>query len=219
MTRINLTPQLSNSLERKTLTYNFKDWESAVWLLNKGIKSRTLPSTVLKKWPRRIVMVMYKENSDTDSQLNPFYFRHNNVRDVTLDVSGVKFSHKGLSWKAKEKDYNTSGVYYEAAVASGGLNDFPFSFQDFMLVYSIFVFDVTKTRYGPSLCRFSFPGLTRPFFRNSALCDFRSVPDGPASFGGELVFDKVLESNQMLSVFFEYDSVFSISPNGECRIE
>jgi hypothetical protein len=153
MTRLNLSPSLLSQLDRKSLSYNFKDWDSSVWLLHKDIKHRTLPTTMLKKWPRRVVLVMYDEDSDVDSTKNPFYFRHNKVRDITLDISGVKFARNGMKWDFAGRDYNVTSVYYETVNSSGGINDFPFNFRDFVEIYSIFVFDVTNSRYAHAYAR------------------------------------------------------------------
>jgi hypothetical protein len=146
MTRLNLSQSLLTQLDRKSLSYNFKDWDSSTWLLHKDIKSRNLPTTMLKKWPRRVALVMYDENSDTDSTKNPFYFQHNKVRDITIDISGVKFSKTGLKWDFGARDYNITSTYYETANSSGAIDDFPFKFRDFVEVYSIFLFDVTNSR-------------------------------------------------------------------------
>jgi hypothetical protein len=146
MTRLNLSQSLLSQLERKSLSYAFKDWDSSVWLLHKDVKSRTLPTTIMKKWPRRIAMVMYDEDSDRDSTKNPFHFRHNKVRDINLNISGVKFSKTGMKWDFNTRDYNITSTYYETANASGAINDFPFPFRDFVEVYSIFLFDVTNSR-------------------------------------------------------------------------
>jgi hypothetical protein len=147
MTRIELSPGLLHGLEKKTLTYNFKDWDSAVWTLHEGIRSRTLPATILKKWPRRITIVMYDEESDVDSDKNPFYFKHNNVRDITVDISGVKYAKTQLNWDFVGRNWNTASVYYENAVTYGAIDDFPYSFQDFLDVYTVFLFDTTRSRY------------------------------------------------------------------------
>jgi hypothetical protein len=115
---------------------------------------------------------MYDENSDTDSQKNPFYFRHNKIRDLTLDISGTKFSKLGMKWGFSEREYNITSVYYELATASGAVNDFPFDFTNFVETYSIFLFDVTKSRYGhlytspPRRSR----TLTEPFFSGIRHC-------------------------------------------------
>jgi hypothetical protein len=51
------------------------------------------------------------------------------------------------------------------------------------------------------------------------MCDFKSVPDGPASFNLQLVFNEALRDNAVLAAFFEYDAIFVSGRDGDCRIE
>lgn len=146
MTRQELTPSLYATLERKVLQYNVRDWDSAQWTLQAGIKNRTIPTTILKKWPTRVVVVMYDEESDLSQTKNPFWFRPLDLRDIVMDISGVKYGYQNLSWDVNNRNWNASRVYYQNAIASGALDDYPFEFHDFLEVYSIFLFDTTNTR-------------------------------------------------------------------------
>ena len=146
MTRQELYPSVLASLEKRVLSYNFKDWDTGTWTLQAGTRHRSLPTTVLKKWPTRVVVALHSEESDYNSEKNPFYFQHCNVRDLVIDISGTKYAYHGLTWDFTGKDYNAARVYFENAVRSGATGDYPFSYHDFLKIYSIFVFDVTNTR-------------------------------------------------------------------------